>query len=820
MATVQRTIPAARRPDLDIRPVGRAGECVVKHPASGRFFRLGPHESFLLNCLDGARCRKDMCDAFRSRFDEPLTHDELEQFVGMARAKGLLEDVHARSESSTKQASTKPTGQGAVEPATAPRAARPMKRQSLLYWRVSLFDPDRLFEWLAPKIRFLWTPAFVVGSAGSVLLAAMIAWSHGGEFADSLLTNAVRWETLALAWLMLIGVTLIHEFAHGLTCKRFGGEVHEIGFLMLFFLPCMYCNVSDAWLFPDKRKRIWVTLAGTYSDLVIWALAVFTWRLTLEGSLPNYLACVIMSLTGIRLLFNFNPLLKLDGYYILCDLLEIHNLRQKAVDFTKRTLRWLLWGAPKPAEQPRAGFLLGYGAASWAFSVVVVGVILVAVAQLLDAPLGPLGMILALVLGTLAGRNLFRGVTNGEFGAMVVNRWTRAGTWLAALGGFGAALMMIEFEDWAAADFRIRSESRQEVRAEASGFLAEVLYDENQQVPAGAVVARLEVPDLASRIAQNVAECRQTRARLQMLQIGARPEEIDQQRNRVARLTHWRNLAKHALERKQEVLRKAVQQQDALLAAQKARRAYRAAVHERRQELRRSDSVSQERYELSRQEHLVASATYDQMLAERERLLAEGTLEAEQQLADREKLLADEVAKLTLLEVGSRPTQIEAAEAELERVKAEGARLRDLRQRLVVHSSVSGVMVTPHLDEQVGTFLEKGELICEVEDLDSLWAEVSLPEDETGKISTGQSVRLKARAAPFDTFGAEVRRIARKAEPGEVQGTVTVYCKILDPSQRLCPGMSGYAQIYCGQTTLGGFLSKKALRFVRTEFWW
>ena len=125
-------------------------------------------------------------------------------------------------------------------------------------------------------------------------------------------------------------------------------EVHEIGFLLMFFMPCFYCNVSDAWLFKEKSKRRWVSFAGGYFELFIWALAVFVWRLTPLGSLPNYLAFIVLTACGVQTLFNFNPLLKLDGYYLLSDWLEVPNLQQRALGFLKSHLRWLLWGAPPP----------------------------------------------------------------------------------------------------------------------------------------------------------------------------------------------------------------------------------------------------------------------------------------------------------------------------------------------------------------------------------------------------------------------------------------------------------------------------------------
>src|SRR5207249_7357152 len=129
-----------------------------------------------------------------------------------------------------------------------------------------------------------------------------------------------------------------------------------------------YCNISDAWLLREKSKRLAVTLAGGYFELFLWALAVFVWRVTIPDSLVNYLAFVVLSACGVQTLFNFNPLLKLDGYYLLSDWMEVPNLQQRSGDFLKGHMRWLLWGAAKPEPEPRGRFLLTYGLVSWLYS--------------------------------------------------------------------------------------------------------------------------------------------------------------------------------------------------------------------------------------------------------------------------------------------------------------------------------------------------------------------------------------------------------------------------------------------------------------------
>src|SRR5207249_6099336 len=104
------------------------------------------------------------------------------------------------------------------------------------------------------------------------------------------LRRLYAFATIPAVWAIILLVTTAHEFAHGLTCKRFGGEVHELGFLLLLLQPCLYCNVSDAWLFPQKSKRLWVSFAGPYFELFLWALAALAWRLTESDTWLNYVA--------------------------------------------------------------------------------------------------------------------------------------------------------------------------------------------------------------------------------------------------------------------------------------------------------------------------------------------------------------------------------------------------------------------------------------------------------------------------------------------------------------------------------------------------
>ncbi|HEY6784155.1 MAG TPA: biotin/lipoyl-binding protein, partial [Gemmatimonadales bacterium] len=278
----------------------------VKDPRSGKFFRFREAERFILSQLDGATT----LDVIRQRTQEQLggelSPDTLLGFVDAVDRAGLLETSRA--------------------PRTSP--SRRFKG-SLLYLRIALFDPDRLFTALNDRLRFLFTPGFFVvwGSLLTIAIGITVANSHA--FAASL-SILYQLSSIPLLLLVIFLIASCHEFAHGVTCKHYGGEVHEVGFMLMYFEPAFYTNVNDAWLFPERSKRLWVGSAGPIFELLVWSIATVTWRFTEPRTFINYLAVTAMALSGLKSLFDLNPFVKLDGYYLLSDYLELPNLRRRS----------------------------------------------------------------------------------------------------------------------------------------------------------------------------------------------------------------------------------------------------------------------------------------------------------------------------------------------------------------------------------------------------------------------------------------------------------------------------------------------------------
>ena len=699
--------------------------------------------------------------------------------------------------------------------------ARQKKRQSILYWRRSIIDPDRPFTWLEPKIRFFWTRAFLVFSAGCIALAILILWTGRQQVATSF-AHVLRWETLFLAWLVMFAVGMLHESAHGLTCKHYGGEVHEIGFLLMYFMPCFYCNVSDAWLFREKSKRLWVTFAGRVFRAV--PLGVGGLRLAADRCptrLSNYLAFVLLSPSPASTrFFNFNPLIKLDGYYLLSDWLEIPNLRKRSFDYTMGRLRWLLWGAARPHAQPRGRFLLGFGLTSWVYSLTFLLLMLVALRHWLSDSLGLLGLPVICVLGFVSFRGLLGGLFKEEFLTMLWRRHLRTAVWGTSLAGLVGVSLLVPWTDRAAGEFEVRARTHVELRAPVAGFLRSVQFEEGQNVSQGCEIARLGIPDLVSRITRKEAELREAEAELRLLQAGPRAEEIAQQQRRVDAARAWRDVAERNLQRQQDVLEQEMIRFDRLLEEYSAESNHAQQLLDRYDDLRRAAAISENQYADALKTHQVACARRGQTEAERRSRAALGTSMAESELAEREKELTVEEATLALLQAGTRSEEIEAAQATVERLREQVSSLNDVSDRLLIQSTTAGVITTCRLREKIGNYFEEGELICVVEDARQLEIVIALDEDQAARVQPGQRVRLKARSLAFEVFEVEVERIAPRAATGEVQSNVNVYCRLNDPGGVLRSGMTGHARIDCGRASIATVVSTKCLRFIRTEFWW
>jgi putative peptide zinc metalloprotease protein len=722
---------------------------VVKDPTVGRFVRFKEPEYFIARQFDGQTPLEEVRRRGETELGGSLSDATVRQFAGKLLNLGLLErDIEAQHEIPSRRAPGKFRG-------------------NVFYLRFKVFDPDKLFEKLLPRVRFAFTRQFAWFSLGIILLAALVTVLSWPEIHRSL-PRLYRVESLVLAWLTFVSIVVGHEFSHGLTCKYFGGRVHEVGMLLIFLQPGMYCNVSDAWLFPEKSKRLLVTLAGAWFEIFCWAVATLVWRVTDPATLLNYLAMVVATTLGIKSLFNLNPLIKLDGYYLLSDYLEIPNLRRNA--FTHIARSWKRRGSEaseRAAVGPRERRIYWlYGLLAGTYSTWLLSFLLLALGGFLMRRYQSWGFIAFGLFLTLFFRSPLR--KGGRFLASlctpkqgilrVVKRFLKIAV---VLGVIGTALYFIPAQLKVSGEFRILPIHNADVRADVEGVIEEIFRDEGDEVKAGDLIARLSDRDYQAELSKVQAEIAEKEARLRLLKAGPRAEEIE--------------LGKTTVIKGEERLKYA----ESFLDMEKA--------------LYEGKLSSKKDYE-----------------------------EAAELAALRRKELEESRGTLKLLLAGSRPETIEATEAELARLTSQQKYLGDQLRRLQIVSPIAGVVTTHRLKERLGATLKKGDLVAEVHEVKTVTAEISIPEKEISDVKVGQAVVLKARAHLGTSFQGQVFSIspvASKPAEGLVQREFLVVTRLENADFSLKPEMTGNAKIYCGQRRLYEIVFRRLIRFVRVEFW-
>jgi len=206
-----------------------------------------------------------------------------------------------------------------------------------------------------------------------MLAALMLVASQWQTFSSRLpdFQSFFNWHSIVYFWCSLAIIKIIHEFGHGLTAKHYGGEVHEMGMLFLVLTPALYCDVTDSWLLPSKWKRIWISAAGIYVECFLASLATFVWWNTEQGLL-NSLSLATMFICSVNtIMFNANPLLRYDGYYVMSDYLEIPNLRVKSTQFFAYLFQEKVLGLEIPVQsympRSRRTLFVTYAIASYLY---------------------------------------------------------------------------------------------------------------------------------------------------------------------------------------------------------------------------------------------------------------------------------------------------------------------------------------------------------------------------------------------------------------------------------------------------------------------
>ena len=332
---MEATIPAPLRADIIIRRQHFKHQeyYVLKDPLALTYFRLLPEEAYILTQLNGKRTLAEISKRFNARYpNHSRSVPELSQFINQLGAGGLLNISASRF----------------VE-----NASRSVPQQFLMIWakvistslliKIPLIDPSAWLGKLAHAIRFVWTKWFVGAAIILFIWTAGLLLANAGQFSVHRI-DFFSASNLIVLWFTIIVIKTLHEFGHATTCRHFGGEVHEMGLCILCFTPCGYVDASDAWMMRRQRHKLFTTIAGVFTELILACIAAHLW-LVLPDGIGRSVAFNAMLVASVNtIVFNINPLMRFDGYYVLCDLLEIPNLRTKAISFCSFHLQRVLLG--------------------------------------------------------------------------------------------------------------------------------------------------------------------------------------------------------------------------------------------------------------------------------------------------------------------------------------------------------------------------------------------------------------------------------------------------------------------------------------------
>ncbi|MBW8844932.1 MAG: hypothetical protein JF607_08185 [Burkholderiales bacterium] len=364
---------------------------LLQDPASGKVHRFRPAARLMLAAMDGRRSVQELWQLAQRRLgDDAPTQDEVLQLLGQLHGADLL------------QTDVSPDALEVFE-----RGQRESRSKSRRAWanpmavRIPLVDPGPFLDRLAPWWPRLWGLPGALLWLLAVLPALVLLPQHVPELTHNLSDRVLEADNLLMLGLVFPLIKALHELGHATATRAGGGEVHDMGVMLLVLMPVPYVDASAATVLRSRWSRALVGAAGMLVELFVAALAFYLW-LAVEPGLVRALCFNVMLVAGVStLIFNGNPLLRYDAYYILADLIEVPNLAQQSARYWGYLAeRYLLRvdDAVSPAgSRSESLWLLFYGLASTIYRLLVT----VAIALFIATRFFFVGVVLALWAGAM-----------------------------------------------------------------------------------------------------------------------------------------------------------------------------------------------------------------------------------------------------------------------------------------------------------------------------------------------------------------------------------------------------------------------------------
>ena len=701
-----RTI-AERYPRLDpgttFREHVEDGEPIVRVyiPSSGFMFRLLPAQWSLAQLFDGTRSYSKIAELYSRRTAEFYDERSVSEFASELKSAGFWYQT-------PQEKNVLLLLQSKDERRKNLKAKNRYSDLSIIVFPA--FNPDRFLTWFYARTRFIYARWFTVLTGLGFLFTAGLSVSHWSEIGrdTSQFYNFTEktFGDIVVLYLLGLFVVAVHEFAHAHACKHCGGRVPAMGFALIFLTPAFYTDTTEGAVMGSRSQRLVIALAGIWSELMLCSIATPVWWLTAPDTLVHEGAYFLMMLTGIvSLIVNWNPLMKLDGYYMLCEIIGLAELKEDSTAYLSAWVKRHVWHLPVEVpyvpKRRRLGFA-SYALLSGAYSYLVLTVVARFAGNVSRNFSPEWAFIPEYGVALLVFKSRIRLLVN--FMKLVYldkKDWVRA--WLESRRSLlvaAAVLVFLLLPVWhesTSGPFLLALAHRAVVRAVVPGLVEDIFVQEGASVSAGERLAKLRNLPLQSDVAN-----------AQFLYVVA------------------------------------------------ADRAISAATQ----------------YE-----------NYGTALKERETL---------------------------------------AAQFEQLRLKA---------AHLEITSPISGVILTPRLQDRVGSYLTEGAELLEVADLNTLQARIYVSEYDMRKVREGAQAKLQVEgvAETWRSRATAIAPVSRESDQSLIDQTkfkglhppqfYLVELPVSDERRRLKPGMRGVARIYGRRMSLAGLILDDLRMMLGRKIW-
>lgn len=571
-------------------------------------------------------------------------------------------------------------------------------------------NPDKFITWLYSFTSWIYTGWFTLLTLGFFCVTAAISIVHWSEIGRDTLEfynfTDKSWGDFAIFYFLAVAVLCIHELAHGHAAKHYGANVPAMGFLLIYLTPAFYTDTTEGYVRATKYQRIVIVVAGVWSELMICAVATPIWWLTIPNTALHNAAYIVMLMTGIAgVLLNWNPLMKLDGYQILIELIEVAELKEDSTAYVSAWVKRHIWRLPVDVpyvpKKRRLGFAV-YALLSGAYSYTVLYVLASFVGNIFRNFNPDWSFIPEIATAALIFRSRIRNLVN--FMKLVyldkrdrVRAWFTPRNLLAVSAALALFLLLPFWHETVVGRFALEPVQRAVIRAIVPGTVTDVYATEGMSVPPGAPLLRLRNLPLQSKIdesrtAYDAASTRVKTASFQYTNLGAA--------------------------------------------------------------LRERESAEKQRKEWASQ----------------------GT-------------------------------------------------------HLDISSPLAGVVLTPHLNDRLGSFLQEGDEVAEVADLSFMRARVYVSEHDISRIRMGFPAKLEVdgHTAKYPSHAELIAPVSSESDPRVAEHKqytglnpplfYVVDLSISNPQGMLRPGMVGTARIYGQRKSLAGLLWRGLQEFMGRKLW-